>query len=78
MVKAIALNTVHLCKTPGEKSPEGNTVKRAEIEVKAPGAIFDVDKKQLDDLAAKGAARPATKVDLVRADEAAQMDLGQA
>ena len=76
MVKAVALNTVHLCKTPGERSPEGKTFKRAEIEVKAPGAIFDVDKKQLDDLVGRGAARPATKVDLARADESSQMDLG--
>ncbi|TPK15174.1 hypothetical protein FJ872_19440 [Mesorhizobium sp. B2-5-9] len=78
MVKAVALSTVHLCRSPGEKSPEGKVIKRAEIEVKAPGAIFDVDKKQLDDLVAKGAARSATKVDLARADEAVQMDLGQA
>ncbi|MCT2579131.1 MULTISPECIES: hypothetical protein [unclassified Mesorhizobium] len=77
MVKAVALSTVHLCKSPGEKSPEGKTIKRAEIEVKAPGSIIDVDKKQLDDLVAKGAARPASKVDLVKADEASQMDLGQ-
>ncbi|AZO38762.1 MAG: hypothetical protein E5V95_13685 [Mesorhizobium sp.] len=76
MVKAVALNTVHLCKTPGERSPEGKTIKRAEIEAKAPGTIFDVDKKQLDDLVARGVARPATKVDLVRADESSQMDLG--
>ncbi|WP_189354367.1 hypothetical protein, partial [Mesorhizobium sp. M2A.F.Ca.ET.039.01.1.1] len=67
---------VHLCKTPGERSPEGKTIKRAEIEAKAPGTIFDVDKKQLDDLVARGVARPATKVDLVRADESSQMDLG--
>ncbi|RWE83169.1 MAG: hypothetical protein EOS63_05635 [Mesorhizobium sp.] len=76
MVKAVALNTVHLCKTPGERSPEGKTVKRAEIEAKAPGAVFDVDKKQLDDLVARGAARPATKVDMARVEESSQMDLG--
>ncbi|MER9625043.1 MULTISPECIES: hypothetical protein [unclassified Mesorhizobium] len=78
MVKAVALSTVHLCKTPGEKSPDGKTIRRAEIEAKAPGSIFDVDKKQLDDFIAKGAARPATKVDLARADEANQTDLAQA
>jgi hypothetical protein len=67
MVKAVALNAIHLCKSPGERSPEGKTLKFAEIEVAQPGSIIDVPKKELDDLKAKGAAREATKADIAAA-----------
>lgn len=68
-MKAYAINTVHICREPGEKSPEGKTIKRAVIEVVPAGSVFDADKEVIDDLRKRGAVRNATKADIAAWEE---------
>jgi len=68
-MKAFAINTVHVCRAPGEKSPEGKVTKPANIEVVPAGAVFDVDKAQFDDFKKLGAVRAATKADIAASED---------
>lgn len=62
-VHAVAINAIHLCKTPGQKNDQGKVIKPAVVEVQAPGSTFEVDKKQFDEFKALGAVREASEAE---------------
>ncbi|MBX5112693.1 hypothetical protein [Rhizobium lentis] len=68
MVKAVALNTLHVCVEAGVKNENGKVVKPAKINVVGPGKIFDIDEEGFAEFEAAGVARRATKKDVAAAD----------
>lgn len=73
-MKAFAINTVHVGRTPGKTNENGKTIRPAEVEIVPAGSIFDCTKDQLKEFEAVGAARAATRRDLVDAEDD---DLGE-
>lgn len=63
MARAFALNTVNICTKPGERGPDGKTVKQAVIETKLPGAVFDCSEDDFAAFEAAGAVRRPTKAE---------------
>lgn len=70
-MKAFAINTVHICREPGERSPEGRITKLAAIEVMTPGSVFELDKEQFAEIEKTGAIRAAKKADIAAFEERA-------
>lgn len=73
MVKAVALNTLHVCVEPGVKNDSGKLTKPAKVEVVKPGKVFDIDEDGFAEFEALGSARRATKKDLAAADPDGQL-----
>lgn len=68
-MKAFAINTVHICREPGELSPEGKITKQAVIEAMTPGSVFELDKEQFAEIEKTGAIRVAKKADIAAFEE---------
>lgn len=67
MVKAFALNAVHVASEPGKVSDDGKVVKVAKIVEHKPGAVFDLDEDSFEELEAEGAVRKATRAEIAEA-----------
>jgi hypothetical protein len=77
MVQALALNTIHVCREPGE-TKDGKVTKRPVITVVEAGKMVDLSQEQFDEFEAHGAVRKATKVDRVMADDEGHVDVDPA
>jgi hypothetical protein len=77
MVQALALNTIHVCREPGE-TKDGKVVKKPKIDVVSAGSITDLSDEQFSEFEAAGAVRKATKVDRAMADDDGHVDVDPA
>lgn len=64
MTKAVALVALHICRRAGEVAPDGRIIRPADIEVKPPGSIVDLDKAQYETFEAAGHVRAPTEDEL--------------
>jgi hypothetical protein len=77
MVQALALNTIHVCREPGERK-DGKVTKKPVIDIVEAGKIVDLSQEQFDEFEAGGAVRKATKVDQAVAADAGHVDVDPA
>lgn len=75
MVKALALQTIHVCKEPGRRRSRDAEGKKAVVEEITPGRVFDVSDAEVKAYENAGAARRATKAEIAAAGVGGQIPL---
>jgi hypothetical protein len=68
MVQAFALNTIHVCREPGE-TKDGKVTKKPKIDVVLAGKIVDLTQDQYDEFEMAGAVRKASRAEVLAASE---------
>ncbi|WP_201829584.1 hypothetical protein [Microvirga zambiensis] len=67
MVKAFALHGVYVVAEAAKVSEDGRVLKAPRINQHQPGAVFDLDQDEFDELEAEGAVRKASKGEVAEA-----------